>query len=234
MKRKIIFIISLLIILMPIKSYGLSYNVSISCDKNEIQQNESVNCILKGSTDVSVSGIDAMLSSDPSLEISNKIVCKSENSETSDKNICEGNWSSFGEKIDNHIELLTEDDITNSFDIISFNIVSSIPGTYKIYLKDISFVGGVEDDFAEHSVSDYELPIIVIAKQQGESNDLDGTKQSSDEASDDNSDGGEVITDVPNTQKNINIYIYVVLTIITFIIGLTTYLYLLKAKKRSI
>lgn len=221
MKRKIIFIISLLMLLVPLKALGLTQSVSISCDKNEIQQGESVNCILKGSTDGFISGIDAMLSSDQSLEISNKSVCEGKG------------WINFGEKIDSHIELITEEDINNTFDIISFNISSSIPGNYKIYLKDISFIGGVEEDFAEHALSDYELPITVKEKQQEikqeiqqEKNDDIDTKEEKD-----NLPEGQVISDVPNTKKNAKLFANVGYVLILGVISILT-LHFIKIKKR--
>ena len=198
-KSKFKIILYLLLIIYPIKTLALTQNISITCDKSQLRENETTSCILKGYTNKIITSLEAKLSSDSSLEISNiKLLY---------------DWQGIE---DLFLELYTDKDVIETFDIVSFDISSTKNDISKIYVKDIVFYN---ESFEGDSVNDYEFTFTESSKEEVQ-------------ATSEVSNTPKIIENVPNTKLKNKIYIYCigVLVILSIIF---TIVYIYKSNKNK-
>ena len=143
MKRKIILLIILAIVLIPIKVFGLTGSVNISCSKTTINKSESTSCTITGTgSSGSVSAISARLSVSGNITISN----------IASSSIWQGNGEGGA------FELYTDENKSGTFQIGTFTITGSNAGSGTISLSNVKFS---DQSFNEVSVGSKSLSITV-------------------------------------------------------------------------
>ncbi|MBO5183146.1 MAG: cadherin-like beta sandwich domain-containing protein [Bacilli bacterium] len=133
MKRKII-LLGVFGLLFPLNIKALSGDISLTCDKESLQANETTNCTLKGNSDVGVTTIYANLELGTNLELTS--ISKNEN------------WYGDLELNDPNIELINDNDVPGEFEILSLTIKAKETANNEnstITIKNIQF-GIINDD----------------------------------------------------------------------------------------
>lgn len=71
MKKKFLFVIVLLSFFIPVKTFGLSGDISFSCNSTTVNVGDEVRCKITGTSDGSVSGVFSNLTSDGNIIVTN-------------------------------------------------------------------------------------------------------------------------------------------------------------------
>ena len=142
MKNKIIILIGIIGLIFPLKINALSGDVSLTCDKNKVSPNSTINCSIKGNINEEVSSVHAEIELGSNLTL--------ENSQSSSI------WEGDGDG--GIYDLYTDENKTGSFDIGTFTIkvgnVTEGANTYislkNLTLSDASFK---EQNFSVSSIN---------------------------------------------------------------------------------
>ncbi len=114
MKKKLCYLLLALILIVPINAKALTGSVSISCDKETYQTNDTATCKVTGTSDVDVYSISAKLNNDFTSSVATV------------EFITDSSWQGNGEE--GNIQLYTDTGKKGTFNI----------GTLSIKLKDAS------------------------------------------------------------------------------------------------
>ena len=144
MIKRILKVLTLIIILSPIITFADS--IKISCGSTKIEPNKTTNCTVTGTTSSDVSSLSAKLSSSGSIKISNIKTDKI--------------WQGDGEG--GSIELYTDTNKKGTFNIATFTVTGSSEGTGSVTVNNVTFYDG---NFSDIAVSNSALNITVAKAQ---------------------------------------------------------------------
>lgn len=139
MQKKILIIISLLVVLIPINVKAATGNIKITCDKEKIKAGDSTTCIISGITDSEIIGISATLNLTDNLTFTS---------------FTKNNSWSEGSIENNKLDIYSENYLNNNFDIGTMVITAkdNISNTNeKMTLKDIAFQNDKSNNAEENS-----------------------------------------------------------------------------------
>ena len=139
MQKKILIIISLLVVLIPINVKAATGNIKITCDKEKIKAGDSTTCIISGITDSEIIGISATLNLTDNLTFTS---------------FTKNNSWSEGSIENNKLDIYSENYLNNNFDIGTMVITAkdNISNTNeKMTLKDITFQNDKSNNAEENS-----------------------------------------------------------------------------------
>lgn len=139
MQKKILIIISLLVVLIPINVKAATGNIKITCDKEKIKAGDSTTCIISGITDSEIIGISATLNLTDNLTFTS---------------FTKNNSWSEGSIENNKLNIYSENYLNNNFDIGTMVITAkdNISNTNeKMTLKDITFQNDKSNNVEENS-----------------------------------------------------------------------------------
>ena len=139
MQKKILIIISLLVVLIPINVKAATGNIKITCDKEKIKAGDSTTCIISGITDSEIIGISATLNLTDNLTFTS---------------FTKNNSWSEGSIENNKLDIYSENYLNNNFDIGAMVITAkdNISNTNeKMTLKDITFQNDKSNNAEENS-----------------------------------------------------------------------------------
>lgn len=139
MQKKILIIISLLVVLIPINVKAATGNIKITCDKEKIKAGDSTTCIISGITDSEIIGISATLNLTDNLTFTS---------------FAKNNSWSEGSIENNKLDIYSENYLNNNFDIGTMVITAkdNISNTNeKMTLKDITFQNDKSNNAEENS-----------------------------------------------------------------------------------
>lgn len=153
MQKKILIIISLLVVLIPINVKAATGNIKITCDKEKIKAGDSTTCIISGITDSEIIGISATLNLTDNLTFTS---------------FTKNNSWSEGSIENNKLDIYSENYLNNNFDIGTMVITAkdNISNTNeKMTLKDITFQNDKSNNAEENSfkVSDAITDIRILS-----------------------------------------------------------------------
>jgi len=138
-QKKILIIISLLVVLIPINVKAATGNIKITCDKEKIKAGDSTTCIISGITDSEIIGISATLNLTDNLTFTS---------------FTKNNSWSEGSIENNKLDIYSENYLNNNFDIGTMVITAkdNISNTNeKMTLKDITFQNDKSNNAEENS-----------------------------------------------------------------------------------
>lgn len=162
MKKKLSYLLFALIVVMPINIKALTGSVSISCDKESYNVEDTVTCDVKGSSDEEVYSISANVSSNNTT-----IDFKTDSS-----------WQGNGEE--GNIQLYTDEGKKGTFNIgkltIKLKDKTNDELTANVLIKDIKFgdTDGVEVDISE-SKKDIKFSINNVKEDKENNNEEEKT-----------------------------------------------------------
>lgn len=139
MQKKILIIISLLVVLIPINVKAATGNIKITCDKEKIKAGDSTTCIISGITDSEIIGISATLNLTDNLTFTS---------------FTKNNSWSEGSIENNKLDIYSENYLNNNFDIGTMVITAkdNISNTNeKMTLKDVTFQNDKSNNAEENS-----------------------------------------------------------------------------------
>lgn len=139
MQKKILIIISLLVVLIPINVKAATGNIKITCDKEKIKAGDSTTCIISGITDSEIIGISATLNLTDNLTFTS---------------FTKNNSWSEGSIENNKLDIYSENYLNNNFDIgtMVITVKDNISNTNeKMTLKDITFQNDKSNNAEENS-----------------------------------------------------------------------------------
>ena len=139
MQKKILIIISLLVVLIPINVKAATGNIKITCDKEKIKAGDSTTCIISGITDSEIIGISATLNLTDNLTFTS---------------FTKNNSWSEGSIENNKLDIYSENYLNNNFEIGTMVITAkdNISNTNeKMTLKDITFQNDKSNNAEENS-----------------------------------------------------------------------------------